>query len=105
MHSNNFVLAIVALLLVQNINMSAQTTYFFPDESEQHEGTWLQWPHHFEYGVAFRNENDATWVAMTEALQEHENVHIIAYNTTQKTRIMNLLTDAGVPLTNVDFYK
>ncbi len=78
-------------------------TYSFPDEAEPHEGTWLQWPHQYEYGMTFRNENDATWVAMTNALQANEKVHIIAYNSTEQTRITNLLTAAGVPLTNVTF--
>jgi agmatine deiminase len=78
-------------------------SYTFPDESEPHEGTWLQWPHQYEYGNAYRNENDATWVAMTSALQANEKVHIIAYNATEQTRIASLLTTAGVPLTNVNF--
>lgn len=83
-------------------SLNAQT-YTFPDEAEPHEGTWLQWPHQYEYGMAFRNENDATWVAMTNALQANEKVHIIAYNNTERTRITSLLTTAGIPLTNVDF--
>lgn len=86
------------------MNNSFAQTYTFPDEAEPHEGTWLQWPHQYEYGTAFRNENDATWVAMTNALQANEKVHIIAYNTTERTRITNLLTTASVPLTNVTFH-
>ncbi len=80
---------------------SAQTR--FPDETEPHEGTWLVWPHHYTYGTAYRNSLDATWVAMTKALAPGENVHIVAYNTTEQTRIINLLTTAAVPLTRVDF--
>ena len=83
-------------------SLNAQT-YTFPDEAEPHEGTWLQWPHQYEYGMAFRNENDATRVAMTNALQANEKVHIIAYNNTERNRITSLLTTAGIPLTNVDF--
>lgn len=79
-------------------------TYTMPHENEPHEGTWLQWPHQYEYGVAYRNSLDATWVAMTAALVNGEKVHIIAYNNTEKNRIINLLTTASVPLTNVDFY-
>jgi agmatine deiminase len=84
-------------------NMADAQSYTFPDETETHEGTWLQWPHQYEYGMAFRNENDATWVAMTNALQANENVHIIAYNATEQARITNLLTAANVPLTHIDF--
>jgi agmatine deiminase len=77
--------------------------YTMPEESSTHEGTWLQWPHQYEYGVSYRNSLDATWVAMTKALESTEKVHIIAYDTTEKTRIEKLLATAGVPLTNVDF--
>ena len=30
-------------------------TYHFPEESATHEGTWLQWPHHHQHGVTYRN--------------------------------------------------
>lgn len=95
-------LALMLVLMGMNMVVLSQT-YNFPDEAEPHEGTWLQWPHQYEYGVAFRNENDATWVAMTDALQANEKVHIIAYNITEKNRIIALLNNEGVPLTNVDF--
>lgn len=94
---------IIFLLLVGISLFGHSQTYYFPDETEPHEGTWLQWPHQYEYGVAYRNSLDATWVAMTNALQYNENVHIIAYNTTEQTRIINLLNANNVPLTNVDF--
>jgi len=81
----------------------AETLYTMPEESEPHEGTWLQWPHHYQYGIGYRNSLDPTWVAMTQALVTSEKVHIIAYNETEKNRITNLLNNAGVPLANVDF--
>lgn len=74
-----------------------------PDEAAPHEGTWLQWPHAYTYGSAYRNSLDATWVAMTKALVAGEKVHIIAYNTTEQSRIKALLTKAAVPQTNVTF--
>lgn len=80
-----------------------EALYTMPEESEPHEGTWLQWPHHYQYGTAYRNSIDPTWVAMTQALVTSEKVHIIAYNETEKNRITNLLNNAGVPLANVDF--
>jgi agmatine deiminase len=83
--------------------ISSTAEFTFPDESETHEGTWLQWPHHYEYGLDYRNSLDATWVAMANALQSNEKVHIIAYNTTEQARITTLLNNASVPLTNIDF--
>lgn len=83
---------------------TTEILYTMPEESALHEGTWLQWPHHYQYGIAYRNSLDPTWVEMTKVLVTSENVHIIAYNETEKNRITALLTEAAVPLTNVDFY-
>jgi agmatine deiminase len=83
---------------------TTEILYTFPDESETHEGTWLQWPHGNEYGNEFMINNNATWVAMTKALQANEKVHIVYYDDTHKTQITNLLADANVPLTNVTFH-
>ncbi|MDP4797898.1 MAG: agmatine deiminase family protein [Crocinitomicaceae bacterium] len=96
-------ITIIIVLLTMTMTSFAQT-YTMPHENEPHEGTWLQWPHQYEYGMAYRNSLDATWVAMTSALVGGEKVHIIAYNTTEKNRIISLLNTAGVSLTNVDFF-
>ncbi len=88
--------------LTMNSLASAQTTSM-PDEAAPHEGTWLQWPHHYTYGKTYRSQLDATWVTMTQALVGGEKVHIIAYNAAERTRITSLLSTAKVPLTNVDF--
>lgn len=80
-----------------------EVLYTMPDEAAPHEGTWLQWPHQYEYGVAYRNGLDASWVAMTKALVQGEKVHIIAYDANEQARITTLLTAAAVSLTNVDF--
>jgi agmatine deiminase len=96
---------LIIVFLGINLVLVAQTIqYTYPIEGAQHEGTWLQWPHSYEYGTAYRNGLDATWVAMTKSLVASEKVHIIAYNNTEKTRITNLLTAAAVSLTNVNFY-
>ena len=86
----------------QNVEQRA-ATYTMPDETQLHEGTWLQWPHHYEYGSTYRNRLDPTWVAMTKELAQSEKVHIIAYNLTEKNRIITKLNAANVALTNVDF--
>jgi agmatine deiminase len=77
--------------------------YTFPEESELHEGTWLQWPHQYQYGIEFRNRLDPTWVNLTKELASSENVHIIAYNLTEKNRIIGLLNAQSVDLTKVNF--
>lgn len=95
---------IYALLFIfWNYNTHAQS-YNMPHEAELHEGTWLQWPHHYEYGIDYRNSLDATWIAMTKALQGGEKVHIIAYDEQEKDRIIALLNSENVSLTQVDFF-
>jgi agmatine deiminase len=102
MHSIRFYFLLIACLVYGSI--SCQSPYTFPSEEAPHEGTWLQWPHQFEYGTTYRNRLDPSWVAMTAALVQSEKVHIIAYNTNQQTRIENLLSDANVPMDSVDFF-
>lgn len=75
-----------------------------PDENQEHEGTWLQWPHQYTYGTTYRNRLDQTWVDMTKNLVESEKVHIVAYNNSEKNRIINLLNTESVSMTNIDFY-
>ncbi|UHO36707.1 agmatine deiminase family protein [Chryseobacterium capnotolerans] len=81
----------------------ASVVYKMPEESAPHEGTWLQWPHKYQYGITYQNRLDPTWVAMTKALVESEKVHIVVYDAIEKNRIMGLLTNAGVSLANIDF--
>ncbi|MEM7144664.1 MAG: agmatine deiminase family protein [Verrucomicrobiota bacterium] len=76
---------------------------WMPAMEERHEGTWLQWPHHHTYGRLFRDDVDPQWVEMTRALVGGENVHIVAYNATERNRIIGLLNAAGVSLERVDF--
>lgn len=74
-----------------------------PDEHTQHEGTWLQWPHHYTFGLEYRNLVEPIWVDMTSALMEGEMVHIVAYNQTEKERIIQVLQNASIELTYIVF--
>ncbi|MBQ1228595.1 MAG: agmatine deiminase family protein, partial [Firmicutes bacterium] len=78
--------------------------FVFPGEWEEHEGTWIIWPHN--YGVIepeYVDMIDEIWVTMTEALHEGENVHIVAYDEDEKVRICGLLEEVGTDLDKVDF--
>jgi agmatine deiminase len=86
-----------------SLPINTTALYTMPEESALHEGTWLQWPHQYQYGIIYRNRLDPTWVDITQALVSGEHVHIIAYNETEKSRIVSLLNAAGVPLTNISF--
>ncbi len=77
--------------------------YTMPSEEEEHEGTWLQWPHKYTYGQQQQDRYDPIWVDMTKALHTGEMVHIVAYDETEKNRITQLLTNANVDMRQVDF--
>lgn len=91
-----------ALALTATGTARAQSGYM-PEETARHEGTWLQWPHAYTYGRAYRDRIESTWVAMTRALVAGENVHIVVYDAAEQTRVRNVLTAAGVALTKVSF--
>ena len=96
------IISTIFIIVTMAITSFAQT-YQMPAENEPHEGTWLQWPHQYEYGMSYRNSLDLTWVSMTKALVGSEKVHIIAYNSTEQGRITALLSAASVNLSDVDF--
>ncbi len=77
--------------------------YTMPCEEAEHEGTWLQWPHKYTYGQQQPNRYDQIWIDMTKALHTGEMVHIIAYDEREKNRITQLLNDAGVDMSKIDF--
>ncbi len=77
--------------------------YTMPSEEAAHQGTWLQWPHKYTYGQQQPNRYDPIWVEMTKALHTGELVHIVAYNETEKNRIIQLLEQAGVDMNQIDF--
>jgi agmatine deiminase len=89
--------------LIDTAEAKISAPYRFPDESEPHAGTWLQWPHEYQYGRTYRDRLDPTWVEMTRALVTGELVHIIAYDATEKIRITTLLEKSGIPMANIDF--
>ncbi len=78
--------------------------YRMPGEDLPHEGTWLQWPHNNLYGPFYQGDVEPGWVTLTNALQTGEMVHIIAYDNAHRSHITNLLNNASVPLTNIDFF-
>lgn len=79
------------------------TIYSVPHENTKHEGTWLIWPHHYTYGIKYREELEPIWISMTQALVSGEKIHIIAYNQKEKQRIEKLLANQQVCMKNIDF--
>ena len=85
------------------ITPTVEILYTMPEESQPHEGTWLQWPHEYQHGLEYRDRLDATWVAMAREIVSSEKLHLVAYDQTEKDRIVGLLDAAGVSQANIDF--
>ena len=98
----NKTLALIAFLFP--LIAVAQVEYSMPEEIEEHEGTWLQWPHNNLYGPWFIDDVEPTFIAMTSALQSSENVHIVTTDSIELTRVINVLNGASIPMGNIDFY-
>lgn len=88
----------------KTIMKKEESRYYMPLEDEEHEGTWLQWPHSYTYGKAYQNGIEDIWVKMTKSLAKGENVHIVAYNNKERDRIEQLLKKENIDMSYVDFY-
>jgi agmatine deiminase len=78
--------------------------YYMPDESQTHEGTWLQWPHNYTYGEGYKESLESIWIEMAKALFLDETVHIVAYDEDEVNYIENLLIKENVEMNRVNFY-
>src|SRR4051812_8157876 len=79
--------------------------YRHPAEWEKHEATWLGWPHnatdwpgklapiHWVYGEIVR------------ALAPGERVRILIHSAATETKARRVLSDVGVDLKQIDFYR
>jgi len=93
------------ILMFATVFLNAQTVqYTMPAEDMQHEGTWLQWPHNFTYPPYHQDDNEPAFIEMVAALESTEKVHIVVYDANDQSHVQQALTNASVPLTNVDFY-
>ena len=82
----------------------AQIQFTMPSEENQHEGTWLQWPHNFTYPPWIQEDNEPAFIQMVSALEPGENVNIIVYDLNEQSHVQQILIDASIPLTNINFY-
>ena len=78
--------------------------YRFPAEFEQHEATWLSWPHK---EASWPGKLDAVYpyyAQFVKALAESEKVRINVTDDAMKNFALGHLSDAGVNLQQVDFF-
>jgi hypothetical protein len=74
-----------------------------PAEWEKHEGTWLQWPQDKVYR-SYELKLKGMWLAMVDALHQHENVHAIVADGRQLDHVVHQLEYFAIGLENVQFY-
>lgn len=79
----------------------AQAGFRMPAEWETHEGTWLQWPHDDTHrGQQMRLEH--LWLAMTQALHEHETVHILVPDEQRQEHVNQQIAYYGFDRGSID---
>ncbi len=69
-----------------------------PAEWEPQEAVWMQWPFGFE--SSYRSN----FADIIDAIEDYETVRLIVKNSAQQTNAEDYLTDAGVPLGNIEFF-
>ncbi|MFT5054697.1 MAG: agmatine/peptidylarginine deiminase, partial [Oceanospirillaceae bacterium] len=52
-----FKIYLLVIMMIIGLYTKAQTVaYTMPEETEEHEGTWIQWPHNYLYGPWYRDD-------------------------------------------------
>ncbi|GGE61755.1 agmatine deiminase family protein [Priestia taiwanensis] len=78
--------------------------FHMPAEWEEHEGTWLQWPHDKTHrGEGYKAKLNDIWVSMAKELHYGENVHIVVCDNEEKEYVQLRLKEEKVDLTKIDF--
>lgn len=108
MKAKGLIIIITLMLSVKShaqteIDYLSQENFTFPAEDQPHEGTWLQWPHSYQYGVDYQRNLEPTWIAMAIALSLHEKVHIIVYDSFEKQRVQLLLENTDAKIEHIDY--
>ena len=77
--------------------------FYLPAEWEPHEGTWLQWPQDKLYH-GYELKLERIWLNMVEALQVHENIHLIVNGHWQQEYIEHQRVHHRMGLDNINFF-
>ncbi len=93
---------------VQNAEAEAeqhhQSYYVMPSEEEEHEATWIQWPHNYGWDYQHIWRYESSWIQMTRALTSSELVYIIVYNKRERRRVNRKLKKRGIDMTKIRFF-
>ena len=75
--------------------------FHMPAEWEEHEGTWLQWPHDDTF-PDHQMRIEHFWLAMAMPLHQHEVLHIAVQDERRAEHVQHLLAYYGFDLGNID---
>ncbi len=81
-----------------------QLGYHFPAEWEEHEATWLSWPHKKASWPGKIDLIYPVYAQFTKLLAESEKVRINVSGERLKQFALKFITQAGTDLNNVEFY-
>lgn len=80
-----------------------ESGFYMPAEWEEHEGTWLQWPHE-DRKKGYQMRLEPIWLAMTQALHQYEIVHITVADEIRKEHLLEQFRFYGFDLNNIDIH-
>lgn len=77
--------------------------FHMPAEWENHEGTWLQWPHDGMFR-GYQMKLESIWLTMVDILHKYERVHIIVSDERHRDHVMHQLKYFNISLETIDLY-
>jgi agmatine deiminase len=81
-----------------------QLGYHMPAEWEQHEATWLAWPHNPEDWPGKFQAIPWLYAEIVRLLAAHEQVHLVVEDARAEERVTSILRRAGAQLDRVSFH-
>ncbi|HEU5289877.1 MAG TPA: agmatine deiminase family protein [Cyclobacteriaceae bacterium] len=81
-----------------------QLGYHFPAEYSKHTATWLSWPHKEASWPGKINTIYPRYAEFIKLLAEGEKVNINVVNEGMKQKALQLVTEAGADLKNIEFF-
>lgn len=81
-----------------------QKNYVMPSEEEEHQATFLQWPHQHTYGLEYMEQLEPIWVEMAVELSKSEDVNIVVYDDQSKERVLKLMESEGADIERLNFF-
>jgi agmatine deiminase len=81
------------------------SSHHMPAEWEPHRGTWLSWPKKLDTWPGKFGPIPAVWAAMTRALSESEEVHLLVDSPAMEQSVHALLLEYKADLSNIHFHQ